>query len=310
MCWRWEPLLDLEVRKLSAGQRRRLAFARLVAAPRPLWLLDEPFAPLDARWRAALGLLMQTHLDKGGAILAAVHDPLPIAARALDIGAGPMKGLMILFRRELALAWSGGGGPLLACGFFLCLTVLIPLAAGGDPAGLRPIAGGIAWLALALSSILSLERLFERDLEDGALDLIALGPVPLELVVLTKAKAQWLAVGVPLALTAPVAAITLGLPTSLALLVALSALIGSLGFALTGALGAALALGSRRGGLLIAVVVLPLFIPPVVFGAGALERAVNGLDPAPALAFLGAWVLFAAVVTPFAGAAVVRNAQG
>lgn len=217
---------------------------------------------------------------------------------------------MTLYRRELALAWSGGGGPLLACGFFLCLTVLIPLAAGGDPAGLKPIAGGIAWLALALSSILSLERLFERDLEDGALDLITLGPVPLELVVLTKAKAQWLAVGVPLALTAPVAAITLGLPTSLAPLVLLSALTGSLGFALTGALGAALALGSRRGGLLVAVVVLPLFIPPVVFGAGALERAVNGLDPLPALAFLGAWVLFAGVVTPFAGAAAVRNAQG
>ena len=83
-----EPLLDLEVRKLSAGQRRRLAFARLIAAPRPLWLLDEPFAPLDARWRAALGLMMQTHLDTGGAILAAVHDPLPVPARVLDIGAG------------------------------------------------------------------------------------------------------------------------------------------------------------------------------------------------------------------------------
>ncbi|HYD26599.1 heme ABC exporter ATP-binding protein CcmA [Brevundimonas sp.] len=83
-----EPLLDLEVRQLSAGQRRRLAFARLIAAPRPIWLLDEPFAPLDARWRAALGLLMQAHIDKGGAILAAVHDPLPVAARAIDIGAG------------------------------------------------------------------------------------------------------------------------------------------------------------------------------------------------------------------------------
>ena len=83
-----EPLLDLEVRKLSAGQRRRLAFARLIAAPRPLWLLDEPFAPLDARWRAALGLMMQAHLDTGGAILAAVHDPLPVPARVLDIGAG------------------------------------------------------------------------------------------------------------------------------------------------------------------------------------------------------------------------------
>src|SRR5690606_13793019 len=185
--------------------------------------------------------------------------------------------------------------------------------------------------------------LFERDLEDGALDLIALGPIPLELVVLAKAKAQWLAVGAPLALTAPVAAITLGLQPGQAPLVALSALIGALGFALTGALGAALALGlqpgqaplvalsaligalgfaltgplgaalalgSKRGGLLIAVVVLPLFIPPVVFGAGALERAINGLSPAPALAFLAAWVLFAAVVTPFAGAAAIRNAQG
>jgi heme exporter protein A len=83
-----EPLLDLEVRKLSAGQRRRLAFARLIAAPRPIWLLDEPFAPLDARWRAAIGLLMQAHLDKGGALIAAVHDPLPLPARTLDIGAG------------------------------------------------------------------------------------------------------------------------------------------------------------------------------------------------------------------------------
>jgi heme exporter protein A len=81
-----EPLLDLEVRKLSAGQRRRLAFARLIAAPRPLWLLDEPLSPLDARWRAAAGVLMQAHLDKGGAVLAAVHDPLPVQAAGLDIG--------------------------------------------------------------------------------------------------------------------------------------------------------------------------------------------------------------------------------
>jgi heme exporter protein B len=220
-----------------------------------------------------------------------------------------MRALTVLWRRELSLAWAGGGGPLLACGFFLCLTVLAPLASGGDPADLKPLAGGISWMALAVSSILSLERLFERDFEDGTLDLIALGPAPLELVIIAKAKAQWLAVGWPLAVTAPVAAITLGLPPSLAPLTALAALIGGLGFALTGALGAALALGSKRGGLLIAVVVLPLFIPPVVFGAGALERAANGLSPVPALAFLVAYVLFAAVITPFAGAAAIRNAQ-
>lgn len=221
-----------------------------------------------------------------------------------------MNALMTLWRRELALAWSGGGGPLLACGFFLCLTVLLPLAAGGDPAGLRPVAGGVAWMALAAASILSLERLFERDFEDGSLDLLTLGPVPLELVVLAKAKAQWLAVGLPLALTAPILAVSLGLPPTLAPLAGLSALIGGLGFALTGALGAALALGSKRGGLLIAVVVLPLFIPPVIFGAGAVERAANGLSPLPALALLAAYVLFAAVLTPFAGAAAIRNAQG
>ncbi|MFN6982009.1 MAG: heme exporter protein CcmB [Brevundimonas sp.] len=216
----------------------------------------------------------------------------------------------VLLERELDLAWSGGGGPLLACGFFICLTAVLPLAVGGDPRTLSPVAGGIAWLALALASLLSLERLFERDLEDGALDLLALGHLPLESVVLIKALAQWIAVGLPLAVTAPVAALALGLPPALIPLTALSALIGGAGFACTGTLGAALALGAKRGGLLIAVVVLPLFIPPVVFGAGALERAASGQSPGPALAFLCAYVLFAGVIAAFAGAAAVRNAQG
>lgn len=216
----------------------------------------------------------------------------------------------VLLERELDLAWGGGGGPLLACGFFACLTAILPLAAGGDPRTLGPVAGGVAWLALALASLLSLERLFERDMEDGGLDLLALGHLALEQVVLLKALAQWIAVGLPLALTAPVAALALGLPASLTPLVALTALIGGAGFAFTGALGAALALSAKRGGLLIAVVVLPLFIPPVVFGAGALERAGSGQPTGPALALLCAYVLFAAVVAPFAGAAAVRNAQG
>ena len=82
------PLLDLEVRQLSAGQKRRLALARLIAAPRPLWLLDEPLSPLDARWRAVMGTLLQAHIDKGGAVIAAVHDPLPVPARTLDLGGG------------------------------------------------------------------------------------------------------------------------------------------------------------------------------------------------------------------------------
>ncbi|MBX9617100.1 MAG: heme exporter protein CcmB [Caulobacteraceae bacterium] len=221
-----------------------------------------------------------------------------------------MSAAAVLFRRELALTWGGGGGPLLACGFFACLTTIVPLAAGGDPAVLKPVAAGIAWLALALASLLSLERLFERDLEDGALDLLATGPLPLEAVFAIKAASQWLATGLPLALTAPVAALALGQPVELAPLTALSALIGGLGFAFTGAMGAALALGAKRGGLLIAVVVLPLFIPPVVFGSGALFRASEGLSPLSALALLAAYSLFAVVVAPLAGAAAIRSAQG
>ena len=221
-----------------------------------------------------------------------------------------MSAVGVLFRRELALAWGGGGGPLLACGFFACLTTVVPLAAGGDPAVLKPVAAGIAWLALALSSLLSLERLFERDLEDGALDLLATGPVPLEVVFAVKALSQWLATGLPLALTAPIAALALGQSIELAPLTAVSALVGGLGFAFTGALGAALALGARRGGLLIAVVVLPLFIPPVVFGSGALDRAAAGISPMSALALLAAYVLFAVVIAPPAGAAAIRSAQG
>jgi heme exporter protein B len=216
----------------------------------------------------------------------------------------------VLFDREMSMAWSGGGGPLLACGFFACLTAILPLAAGGDPATLKPVAGGVAWLALALSSLLSLERLFERDLEDGGLDLLAVGHLPLESVFAIKAVAQWVAVGLPLALAAPVAALALGQSTDLLVLTAITAAIGGLGFAFTGALGAALALGSRRGSLLIAVVVLPLFIPPVVFGSGALTRAAMGQEPWAAVALLGAYVLFSLVIAPFAGAAAIRNAQG
>ena len=221
-----------------------------------------------------------------------------------------MRSLKALFGREIALAWGGGGGPLLACGVMLCLTAILPLATGGDPKVLAPAAAGASWMALALASLLSLERLIERDFEDGALDLLALGPVPLEVLVGIKAVSQWLATGLPLALTAPLAALVLGQSPDLMGLTLAGALLGGLGFAFTGALGACLALGAKRGGLLIAVIVLPLFIPPVVFGAGALSRVTDGHSPLSALALLSAYVLFAVVIAPIAGAAAIRNAQG
>ena len=214
----------------------------------------------------------------------------------------------VLFGREFGLAWGRGGGLVLALGFYAAITALTPLASGSDPELLSGLAIGSAWLALALSSLLSLERMFERDYEDGALDLLALGPEPLPIVCLIKALAHWVSIGLPLALAAPVAMIALGAPSSLAGLSLLTALIGGLGFSFTGAMGAALSLGSRRGGLLIAVVVLPLFIPPVVFGAGVLTSAAQGLAWAPGLALLSAWTLFALVLSPMVAALSVREA--
>ena len=214
----------------------------------------------------------------------------------------------VLLRRELALAWGRGGGPLLACAFYAGMATLLPLAAGPAPSQLAVVAPGSAWAALALASLLPLERLFERDFEDGALDLLTLGPLPLELVCAIKCLAQWLATGAPLAVLAPVVSSALGAPLSLAPLTFVCALIGGLGFSFTGGLGAALALGSRRGGLLVAVIVLPLLAPPVIFGGGAAAAFASGLGWSSGLMFLAAYSLAAVALTPIAMAAACRNA--
>ena len=219
-----------------------------------------------------------------------------------------MRPLLTLLGREMALAWSRGGGPLPALAFYAGMATLLPFAVGPEPERLAAVAPGFAWLALALASLLSLERLFERDFEDGTLDLLALGPAPLEAVCAVKCLAQWLAAGLPLALAAPLAAIALGAPVGLAPLVFLCALIGGLAFAFVGGLGAALALGSRRGGLLIAIIVLPLFAPPVIFGAGALDGYAAGLPWTGGLLFLLAYSAGAVALTPLAMGAACRNA--
>ncbi len=219
-----------------------------------------------------------------------------------------MSGLALIFRRELALSWAGGGGPFLALGFYIAMASLLPLAIGADPARMASVAPGFAWLVLALASLLSLERMFERDFEDGALDLIALGPAPLEMTALAKGLAQWIAIAAPLALLAPVIVTALGAPMRLAPIVVICGLIGGLSFCFLGGVGAALSLGSRRGGVLIALIVLPLFTPPVIFGAGAIEAFGVGLDWRTPLLLLSAYSLAAAALCPFAMAAAARNA--
>ena len=219
-----------------------------------------------------------------------------------------MSRLSALFRRETALAWGRGGGPLVTVGFYAGVATLLPLAIGPEPQRLAAIAPGAAWVALALASLLSLDRLFERDYEDGALDLLLLSETPLELTCAAKCLGQWLATGAPLAVAAPVAAISLGAAPGMAPLVFLCALLGGLAFAFLGGVGAALSLGARRGGLLTAVIVLPLFVPPVVFGGGALSAFAGGLPWVPGLALLGGYAAAAVALGPLAMAAACRNA--
>jgi heme exporter protein B len=219
-----------------------------------------------------------------------------------------MSALIFLLRRELALAWGRGGGPLLALAFLAAATAALPLAAGPSPARLAAVAVGAAWVSLVLASLLCLDRLFERDFEDGALELLALGPLPLEAVGAVKCAAQWLATGAPLALGAPIAAVALGAPIRAAPLIAAVALAGGLAFAFVGGAGAAVALASRRGGVLIAVIVLPLAVPPIIFGGASIWAFTAGLPWETGLALLSAYALAAVALTPFAMAAACRNA--
>ena len=221
-----------------------------------------------------------------------------------------MNALRALFRREFAAGFGRGGGPLFALAFYLGVAALLPLAEGPAPERLRAVAAGAAFVALALASLLSLERLFERDFEDGALDLLALGAAPLELTAGVKCLAQWWATGLPLGLAAPVIAVMLGMAPALMPAVLASALLAGLAFAFTGGVGAALTLGARRGGLLTAVIVLPLYAPPVVFGAGAVEAFAQGLDGRTGLLLLLAYTLAAMALAPFAMAAACRSALG
>jgi heme exporter protein B len=219
-----------------------------------------------------------------------------------------MNRALALFAREVSLAWGRGGGPLVAVGFYAGAATLLPLAVGPEPARLAAVAPGAAWVVLALASLLSLERLFERDYEDGALDLLALSPVPLELSCVLKCLGQWIATAAPLALAAPVAAVALGAKPLLAPLILACALAGGLAFAFVGGIGAALSLGARRGGLLTAVIVLPLFVPPVIFGGGALDALASGLDWRPGFSLLCAYAAAAVALGPLAMAAACRNA--
>ncbi len=219
-----------------------------------------------------------------------------------------MTALAALMRRDIAIALRAGGGALIGVLFFLTVVVVMPFALGPDIALLRKIGPAILWLGAMLASLLTLDRLFTADQDDGSLDLIVMSRAPLELACAAKALAHWLAVGVPLIVATPFVGILLNLDASATLAVALTLLIGTPALTFTGMIGAALAVTLRRGGLLLAIVVLPLSIPVLIFGVAASNAAVaEGVPFGTPFSILCALSLVSFVVGPFAAAASLRQ---
>ncbi len=219
-----------------------------------------------------------------------------------------MTALIGIFRRDLRLAWRQGGETGLVVGFFVLAVVLFPLGVGPEPAVLRRIAAGIVWVAGLLAALLSLDRLFQADHEDGGLELIALSPMPLEAAVLAKCAAHWVTTGLPLILTSPFLAVLVNLEPAAIPILMLSLLLGTPALSLIGAVAAALILGARRPGVLSPLIVLPLYVPPLIFGAGAVEASIAGTGARAHLLILAALTLAALPLAPVATAAALRQA--
>nr|WP_245398789.1 heme exporter protein CcmB [Oceaniglobus trochenteri] len=208
--------------------------------------------------------------------------------------------------RDLALAVRAGGGFGLGLAFFLIVVVLVPFAVGPETARLTAIAPGILWLGALLACLLSLDRIFALDYEDGTLDLLACAPIPLEGVAVAKALAHWLTTGLPLTLAAPVLGIFLNLPAGGFGWLVVSLALGTPALSVIGAFGAALTVGLRRGGLLLSLLVLPLYVPTLIFGAEVARRGAEGLAVQGPLLLLAGVTAGALALLPFAAAAALR----
>lgn len=217
-----------------------------------------------------------------------------------------MSGFGALLRRDARLVWREGGATFLVLGFFLIVVALFPFGVGPELEILSRIAPGTLWVAALLAALLPLDRLFQADREDGSLDQLAILPLPLEFVVLAKVLAQWLTVGLPLVAISPLLALLLNLPAEAVPTLMLSLALGTPALALIGAIGAALTVGIRRGGALLSVLVLPLDVPVLIFGAGAVDAAAQGFDVGANLLLLAATFLAALALAPFAAAAALR----
>lgn len=214
--------------------------------------------------------------------------------------------MIALLMRDLRLAIRAGGGFGLGLAFFLIVVVLVPFGVGPNSGLLSKIAPGILWLGALLSCLLSLDRILALDWEDGSLDLLATAPLPLEAIVTVKALAHWLTTGLPLVMAAPVFGLLLNLPTAGYGPLVISLLVGTPALSVIGTFGAALTVGLKRGGLLLSLLVLPLYVPTLIFGAEMARRSIDGLEATTPLLMLAGITCAVIALLPFASAAVLR----
>ena len=219
-----------------------------------------------------------------------------------------MNHFIAIVRRDLRLAMRQGMDSVMVVMFFVIAVVLFPFGVGPEPTILARIAAGVIWVAALLASMLSLERLFQADYEDGSLELLALSPVVLEWTVVAKVVAHWLTTGLPVIVAAPLLAVLMQLDIDgFGVLLAALAL-GTPTLSLIGAIGASLILGSRRGGVLLSLLILPLYIPVLIFGVSAVDAAIGGFPYQPQLMILAAMMAGALALGPWASAAALRQA--
>jgi len=208
--------------------------------------------------------------------------------------------------RDLTLAWRRRADVLSTLFFFVIVVSLFPLGIGPETKLLRSIAPGVVWVAALLASMLSLGRVFQNDYQDGTLEQMLLTPQPLYLVVLGKILAQWLVSEVPLVLIAPLIGVQFDLAPDTLRILFVSLLVGTPILSLIGSIGAALTLGLRGGGVLIALLILPLYIPVLIFGAGAVDASISGMSPQANLYLLAAFLVVSLVFAPWATSAALR----
>lgn len=210
------------------------------------------------------------------------------------------------FKRDLTLAFRHKGDMVNPLVFFLIAITMIPLALGPEKAVLMRIAPGIIWVMALLATLLSLDHLFRSDFDDGSLEQLLISPYPLSLIIIAKVAVHWLATGLPLTLLAPVLGVMLSLPPAAFQALVCSLLLGTAVMSLIGSVGAALTVGLRKGGVLISLIVMPLYIPVLIFGASAVQTAAQGGVYTMQLAVLGAGLAIALVFAPLAAAGALR----